>query len=231
MRHPSKPFWPGEEGADPRILAYLDRLCEPLERTLNHEQLGEYRLQALGHLEAMAEELREFEHLSPGESVERALKEYGAPDLLAIGYLDEWCKGTRPMAFGRTTRSAYLWTFGWFGIAAAFVQIVAMAGTMLPGLGELEAIVPGLSLVAPVAAGILTGITVPTGNLRSVLVVTLLLAVHAAVLVFVMQPFSGAETLLNSQLLYWPPLGAVATYLTALFRRRPRSLGDRGVAA
>lgn len=231
MQHPSKPIWPGEEGADPRIVAYLDRLCEPLERTLNHDQLAEYRLQALGHLEAMAEELCEYEQLSPGESVERALREYGAPDLLAIGYLDEWCKGTRPMVFGRTTRSAYLWTFGWFGIAAALVQVSAMASSMLPGMAELNVIVPGLQVIAPIVAGVLTGITVPTGNLRSVLAVTLILAAHAGVVALLMGPFQGGREMFSAQFLYWPPLGAIATYLTALFRRLPRFAGDRGIAA
>lgn len=220
--------FPHEAGADPRLLAYLDRLSEPLEKTLSPDELAEYRLQALGHLEMLAKELQDFEGLTPGESVDRALREYGVPDLLAIGLLDEHAKGSRPVGFVRGTRSATLWAFVWFGLASAATLSLVVLGSMMPGWSFLNPALPTVGIFAPILAGYLTGRTVPTGNLRSVLIAVAVLVPHAAATVALMGDFERPD--LRPAVLLWPLLGALSTYLTALLRRRPRTVSHDRLA-
>lgn len=219
-----------ENGADFRFVAYLDRLCEPLQRTLSPDALAAYRLETLSHLEMLAMEL-EQDGWPPSDAVEQALKEYGQPDLLSIAYLDEWCKGSRPVGFARGAKSATLWSFVWFGIASALSLIAIQVGTMIPGMSWFLSIAQGLFWVLPVLAGILTGFTVPTGNLRAICFAMMPVALHTIIVAQVMQSTIDAPRLGTFQMITWLPIGCVATYGTALLRRRPRFANrSQGVA-
>lgn len=230
MRSDSR-HYPDEIGGDPRLLSFLDRLVEPLERTLSAKEIAEYRLQALAHLEMMAADLREFEGVSASDAVGRALREYGRPDLLAIGFLDERCKGTRPVGFARGARSATLWSFVWFGLASAIFVGIASLAAMWPGLSGLTSSLPSLGGALPIMAGYLTGRTVPTGNLAAALPAFLFLTLYAALAAALMRPFEEAARLTLGEAVLAVPLGGVSIYLTALFRRRPIRPTGRGLVA
>lgn len=220
---------PGEIGADPRLVAYLDRLSEPLERTLGEEELGLFRLQTLGHLEMQVAELVE-DGIPSDEAVERAVREYGQPEFLAIDFLDEWCKGSRPAGFARGARSATLWAFVFFGLGSAVSLVTMAAVAMLPGMSSLAYWSMVLSWAAPVVAGIATGIVVPTGNLRSVCLALVVVSLHSFLVSELMSTYREGFSFAVAQLVLWPPLGCMATYLTALLRRRPRFSGETRLA-
>lgn len=223
--------FPHEVGADPRLLRFLDRLSEPLSRTLSQTELAEYRLHALGHLEALASDLREYEGFSADDSVERALREYGQPDLLAIGLLDERCKGTRPVGFARGARSATLWSFVWFGLAsAAFLTLVGLVAQW-PGYGSLRPFLEPVAWGAPVVAGVFTGRTVPTGNLAAALPAMGVLLLHAGAVALLLRPDEGAARLALGSAFLAIPLGCASILLTATLRRRPVRPSGRGLAA
>jgi len=219
--HSSPELHDSERGADPKLLSYVDRLCEPLQRTLSAADLSEFRLQALVHLEMLAKDLEE-DGLSPSDSVERALHEYGRADLLAISYLDEWCKGSRPVGFARGARSATLWSFVWFGLASAICLVATQAVSMLPGMSGFEPIATVLTWVMPVVAGVMTAVSVPTGNIRAVCIALAVVIAHTIIVAQLMQPFPEGSRLMSLQVFAWLPIGCATTYLTALLRRRPR---------
>lgn len=210
-----------EAGADPRFLAYLDRLSEPLERTVGDEELALFRLQTLGHLEMQVADLVE-DGMTVEMAIERTLRDHGSPEMLAIGFLDEWCKGRRPTGFARGARSATLWAFVFFGLGSA-VSLTAMTSVaMIPGLTGLGEYAMILSWAAPVVAGVLTGLVVPTGNLRAVMTALAIVASHSFLVSQLMPSYREGFAFALAQAVLWPPLGGIATYLTALLRRRPR---------
>jgi len=210
------------ERADPRIEAYLDRLCEPLHRTLSGPKLEAYRDEARFHLESLAAEIAEAERIALTEAVERALREFGQPDLIAIDLLDEHAKGTRPVGFAQGARSSTLWAFVWFGLASALTLILTQAGELVSGLGHFSDVAPGLWLLMPIAAGVLTGRTVPTGNLRAVMLALVPILLHTALVATLLGLSEVGWQFLQFQLWAWPLFGGVSTFLTALLRRRPR---------
>lgn len=218
-----------ERGADARLIAYLDRLSEPLERTLGEEDLRLFRLQTLGHLEMQVAELVEDGYPSD-QAVARAVREYGPPDLLAIDFLDEWCKGSRPAGFARGARSATLWAFVFFGLGSA-VSLTAMTiVAMVPGMTGFAHWAMAVSWAAPLGAGIATGVVVPTGNLRAVCFALMVVTLHSFLVSELMSSYREGFAFTFAQAVLWPPLGCAATYLTALLRRRPRFPRETRVA-
>jgi len=216
---------------NPRIDAYLDRLAKPLERTLKQDELNEYRMGALFHIESLAERERS-RGLSEDDAVTAALAEFGSPEAAGAGMLDEWCKGRDALTFARSSSAAVWWSFAHFGLAFAIALLAIEFTQTSPRLYGVETdfLARSLATLAPLVAGTATAYRVPTGNLRALMIgltplvpYSLFASVAATTLVTTEQ--------LVGLLVAWPILGALSLSITAWLRRHGRPPAPRKVTS
>lgn len=207
---------------NPRIEAYLDRLSRPLERTLRQEDLDEYRMGALFHIESLV--AREIvAGVDEEEAITSALAEFGSPEITGSGMLDEWCRGREALTFTRSSSAAVWWSFAHFGLAFGLALLAIECTQMTPRMLGFETVVlaNAIGTIAPLVAGIATGVRVPTGNLRALLVSLIPLIPYSFLVGLVSVSVVSTEQLVGL-LIAWPVLGSLSLSITAWLRRHGR---------
>src|SRR6476646_4572990 len=151
---------PADPDRKSRVEEYLDHLCAPLIGMMRFTERRELRNEVENHLLALIDEYEEM-GLRPDVAAEGALREHGEPWAIGEALLDEW---VRRAPTGRLTRRAAagaLRALAWFGLASIpillRVQVYALLMSRNERVGALSSLVL-LAVLAPFAAGVLTGI-------------------------------------------------------------------------
>ena len=212
---------PLEDDRRAQIDDYFDYLCAPLLGIVPYAQRRRLRLETEDHLLALAEDFG-AEGFAPDEAVAVALREYGEPWRIGQDFAEAWLTGPHPCRFARFTDAATLRAFGWFGVFSVLTLLGVEQCALVPNQQALWPLVQCLAVVAPLVAGVLTGLALHPKTAGGVCraVAALALASGAAGLLILPHPEVLQFTLF--QLVFWFPAGCLSATVTASLRRQMR---------
>ena len=207
---------------DERVQDYLDALCAPLAGIVAYRERQSIRAEAEGHLYAQMEDF-EAEGLPAPEATEAALRAYGEPYRLGQAILDTWYRGK---GVGARPNRYSVWAarraFAVFG-AAGVLSLLTTQAYVFGGLGNGAGLfVAALSVLSPLAAGVLTGLLVPTRAARAAVSALAILLPHSLAVALLLLPDREGLYLTLLQLFFWLPAGAGTASLTEVLARYVR---------
>jgi hypothetical protein len=211
-----------------RVGDYLDHMCSPLIGLVPYDERQSLRLEVEGHLYALIEEY-EGEEFNPEAATRTALREHGEPWRIGQTFLDEWCRRAPRSRLAHYAGTATLRAFACSGIAAVpvllFLQVATLFGPSREPFTQL--LTPNwllYLLLAPGAAGLLTGLITPVRPVPATVKAVGALATVSALAGLQMLPYTEGLYFALYQLLYWLPAASLAAWLGATlaicYRRR-----------
>ncbi len=210
-----------------RIDDYLDFLCAPLVGIMDYEDRRSFREEAWAHLQALVAEYRQL-NLSEMEAVETALREFGDPWKVGKAFAREWMTKQPPPESIRRAQSPAACAFAWFGMASVVNLLIFERYALLPSFWYDPKVAQMLSWIAglsPIAAGILTGLSMTGTNAKPILRVQAGLALFSLLFGLTFLPHVDMLILALCQIAWWLPAGYFTTAATATVAqrfRRPR---------
>jgi len=209
---------PAEDDPQAQIADYLDYLCAPLLGIVPYAQRRRLHLETEDHLRALADDF-EAEGFAPHEAVAVALREYGEPWRIGQEFADAWLSGAGPCRFARFTDAATLRAFGWFGVFSVLTLLGVEQCALAPHQEAFSLLVQCLAVLAPLVAGVLTGLALHPktagGVCRAVAALSL---ASGAVGLFVL-PHPEVLQFALFQFVFWLPAGGLSPAVTAALRR------------
>jgi hypothetical protein len=219
---------------DPRIDDYLDHVCAPLVGVVPYAQRQELRSELAGHLEALVCGYQELEP-DADTAVVAALRQFGDPRRLARRLLRQSEREQSSRHLWRATLTA-LALFGptaLLSLASLFWWDMAEAtgmGTFPMGALGLEGL--RVALVAPLVAGLMTGLLAParaalgTFYVQALLILPSVLLSHYGRIPALEYHLQCGTYLAMIQACLWIPVGCGAAALgDFLQNRRMQSAG------
>lgn len=206
---------------DALVEDYLDHLCAPLVGIVPLAERRDLRAEVRGHLEALAAEYG-FEGQPPSEATTAALLELGEPWQVGQTFLREWLQGRPDVTPARLTRQAAFRAFAFFGVAAlpswALLEPHALdlsASDLTPWLWLLAAL-------APLLAGMLTGLAPQPKMGRGLCWAVGALTLHSLAVGALLLPQTDGFGFAFCLLLWWLPAGWLSATATAHLVRSHR---------
>jgi len=212
---------PAEEQQRAQIGDYLDFLCAPLLGIVPYAQRRRLRLETEDHLLALAEDFQ-VEGFAPDEALTVALREYGEPWRIGQDFAQSWLSGPRPCRFARFSDAATLRAFGWFGVFSVLSLLGVEQCTLAPNQAALWPLVQCLAVIAPLIAGVLTGLGLhprTAGGVCRALAALGLVSGAAGLLVL---PHREVLQFALFQLVFWLPAGCLSAALASALGRQFR---------
>jgi len=205
-----------------QVEEYLDFLCVPLVGIVPYKQRRHMRLEAADHLRSHIDDLQ-AEGLRPQAAADCAMHEYGEPWKVGHRLADAYLTGSaHQTALGSIDAIAFK-AFGRFGVCTVVTVLVLEAMTLVPlTTGWLTPLYGALLLLGPIAAGILTGMGMEPKTWKGVCQAIALLSLATLPAGLLLRPNTEALHLAAYQLLYWLPVGCLASSATASLRRHSR---------
>jgi hypothetical protein len=207
-----------------RLEDYLDHVCAPLVGIVPYPARQSFRMEVEDHLGELIGEFQD-EGLDLGAATQAALREHGEPWLIGQEFLDEWCRSAPQGRLARYASIATLRAFALLGIAAVPALLLIERYTLFLNDAERSQLLPLLLLyvvLAPIAAGSLTGATTPAGTTRAVGNALAVLILASMGVGLAMLPYTEGLYLALFQLLFWVPAGYLSTSLAASLGRSYR---------
>lgn len=207
-----------------RIEDYLDHLCTPLVGVVPYAVRHKLRLEAEDHLRALIAEFTE-KGLGPTDALDAAMIEHGEPWGIGQAYADAWMRESSESCPNRFAASYLLHGLAWAGMASLPTLFLVEQGCLTYNWA-MEWIIL-LALLAPFAAGGLTGLTAPARPVRAVSCALLLHVLVSFVAGGLLLPKTEGLRFACFQLVFWLPMGCGSAWTVAYFRllhRRQRFL-------
>ena len=226
MRNPNNPpppsdAPPAEEEAQAQIEDYLDYLCAPLLGIVPYAQRRRLRLETEDHLLALVEDFG-AEGFAPDQAVTVALREYGEPWRIGQDFAEAWLTGPHPCRLARFTDAATLRAFGWFGVFSVLSLLGVEQCALVPNQQALWPLVQCLAVVAPLLAGVLTGLALHPKMAGGVCRAVAALALASGAAGALVLPHPEVLQFALFQLVFWLPAGCLSAAVTASLRRQFR---------
>ncbi len=200
---------------------YLDYLCAPLLGIVPYAQRRRLRLEAADHLYALTEDYA-AEGFAPPEAVRLALREYGDPWAVGQSFADAWAGASAAGRLVRFADAATLRAFGWFGVFSVATLLLLEISLLQPGASWCQPYVACLAVIAPVIAGILTGLGLHGRTGLGICRAVGTLAVASGVVGLLLLPREEGFQFAAFQLFVWLPLGALSAAVVAGLARQCR---------
>lgn len=210
---------PAEEEA--QIQDYLDYLCAPLLGIVPYAQRRRLRLETEDHLWALAEDFG-AEGFAPDEAVTVALQEYGEPWRIGQEFADAWLSGAHPCRFARFTDAATLRAFGWFGIFSVLTLLGMEQYALAPHQEALGPLLQCLAVLAPLLAGVLTGLALHPKTAGGVCRAVAALGLASGAAGALVLPHQEVLQFALFQFVFWLPAGCLSAAVTVSLRRQLR---------
>ena len=226
MRNPSNPLLPSdappmENEAQAQIEDYLDYLCAPLLGIVPYAQRRRLRLETEDHLRALVEDFG-AEGFAPDQAVTVALQEYGEPWRIGQDFAEAWLTGPHPCRLARFTDAATLRAFGWFGIFSILSLLGVEQCALVPNQQEMWPLVQCLAVVAPLIAGVLTGLALHPKTAGGVCRAMVALGLASGAAGLLALPHQEVLQFALFQMVFWLPVGCLSAAVTASLRRQFR---------
>lgn len=212
---------PVDEERQAQLGDYLDFLCAPLLGIVPYAQRQRLRLETEDHLLALVEDFG-AEGFAPDEAVTVALQEYGEPWHIGQDFAEAWLSGPHPCRFARFTDAATLRAFGWFGVLSVLSLLGVEQCTLAPRQEALWSLVQCLAVIAPLIAGVLTGLALHPKTAGGVCRAVAALGLASGAAGLLVLPHSEVLQFALFQFLFWLPAGCLSAAVTASLRRQFR---------
>ena len=212
---------PAEEQQRAQIGDYLDFLCAPLLGIVPYAQRRRLRLETEDHLLALAEDFQ-AEGFAPDEALSVALREYGEPWHIGQDFAQSWLSGPHPCRFARFTDAATLRAFGWFGVFSVLTLLGVEQCTLTPNQQALWPLVQCLAVVAPLIAGVLTGLALHPKVAGGVCRAVAALGLASGAVGLLVLPHPEVLQFALFQFVFWLPAGCLSAALASTLGRQLR---------
>jgi hypothetical protein len=235
-----------EDQARELLEDYLDHLCSPLVGIVPYRERDRLRQEAGFNIEGRMQ-MYVLDGYASVEAMNLAIEKYGRSDQLGDLFLEEWVRYQPKGWLARHIGLPNAYAGFFFGQATLWglvlVQIRVFAPNPEPftfglSLAQIRHIVPeplplpdqnpvfmaffAYLLVAPFAAGWLTGRFAPIGASRAVYHVMVLLIIVAFAVGSLMLPAREGILLGFAELLIWLPVGMATAHYSSVVARRQR---------
>lgn len=223
---------------------YLDHVCAPLVGIVPFEERSRLREEAGFHLERLAQSYV-AEGLEPEAAARRAIRTYGEPAKISDEFIESYQENRIQSPLFRRVGSANFIAFCLFGVAQVLYTALLQIRVFLPSgeayrlpvsPAEARMLIPepfpipqswaeflllyGFPVVAPLAAGFLTGLFVPVGASRAVFLAMMPIVIYSFVVGSFMTPITTGLLFALFQAVYWIPAGCFASTLGATYGQR-----------
>jgi len=210
-----------ENEAQAQIEDYLDYLCAPLLGIVPYAQRRRLRLETEDHLRALVEDFG-AEGFAPDQAVTVALQEYGEPWRIGQDFAEAWLSGSPLCRFARFTDAATLRAFGWFGVFSVLTLLGVEQCTLAPRQEALWLLVQCLAVVAPLIAGVLTGLALHPKTAGDVCRAVAALGLASGMAGALVLPHPEVLQFALFQIVFWLPAGCLSAAVTASLWRQFR---------
>lgn len=235
-----------EEVATELIEDYLDHLCAPLVGLIPYRDRFRLRQEAAYNIEGRMR-VYVLDGMSPEAAAREAIAKYGRSDALGEQFLQEWIRYEPHGWLARKLGMPNLYALFFFGQASLWGMVMALYQVFFPSpdpvtfgltLEQVRRLVPAplpmpdrnplfivfwiYVLLAPIAAGVLTGLRVPVGAAKAVVQAMLLYVLVSFGIGLLLWPASEGIWLALVQLVWWSGVGTGTAHLTSLIVRKRR---------
>lgn len=230
--------------AEEMIEDYLDHICSPLVGVVPFRERSRLREEAAFHLDRLQQSYA-AEGLSAGEAALKAIETYGEASKISDQWIQSYLENRiQSKALKRIGTGNFL-AFSIFGIAQILYTALLQLHVFLPSgeayrlpvsPAEARMLLPepfpipqswgdfallyGFPFAAPVIAGFVAGLAIPSGAARSVFQAMMPIVIYSFVVGSFMVPITTGLLFALFQALYWIPVGCLAATVGASFAQR-----------
>ena len=151
-----------------------------------------------------------------------ALRDYGDPWAVGQSFADAWAGASSAGRLVRFADAAAVRAFGWFGVFSVACLLCLETSLLQPGASWCQPYVICLAVVAPVIAGLLTGLGLHSRTGLGICRAVGTLAVASATVGLLLLPREEGLQFAAFQFLVWLPLGALSAAVIAGLARQFR---------
>jgi len=223
---------------------YLDHVCAPLVGVVPFEERTRLREEAAFHLDRLTQSYV-AEGLAPEAAARKAIRTYGDPAKISDDCIESYHENrVQSPVFRRVGSSSFI-AFCLFGVAQILYTALLQIRVFLPSgeayrlpvsPAEARLLIPepfpipqswaeflllyGFPVVAPLVAGFYTGLHVPVGASRAVLVAMMPIVIYSFVVGSFMTPITTGLLFALFQAVYWIPAGCLSASLGTTYSQR-----------